>query len=171
MSHTTDIPTRTADKHPGAICLDRFECVLPPDVRAELLRECPAKPIESPSPAILKNKVPRRLKSLLTFAGIVMTPISVVAILVGIIAAFGGLKSGPSPEMQRITLTALDKVRSGQHAVPPSSAVAAYSPTERSHAITQPMPAVEARKAAPAVMRGELVSLPVRRASLVKLPN
>jgi hypothetical protein len=174
MRHIPDMP-RTAEKHSGATRLDGFDCILPQDVRAELLRQRPAKP-SPPVAAIVKGRVPRWLKSLLTFAALIMTPVAMVAILVGIIAAFGGLKSRSSPEMQRIALAALSKVGSGEPAVQmpavsPWSTVAVYCTTGRASAITEQGPTVEVRRATPAVMRGELVSLPVRRADLVKLPN
>jgi hypothetical protein len=153
-----------------------FDCVLPPHARTELLRHRSAQSIEPSVPAIVKSKLPRWLKSFLTFAAIIMTPIAMVAVLVGIIAALGGLKNRPSPEMQRIASAALHKIGSGQPAVQtpavsPWSAVAAYCTSGRALALTQPTPAVEVRRATPAVMRGELASLPVRRATLLHLPN
>ena len=107
MRHIPDMP-RTAEKHPSANRLDGFDCVLPDQARAELLDKRPrvqeSEPTRSMQNAEKKPpKIPAWLKSLLNFAAIVCTPVAMVAILVGIIAAFGGLKSRPSLEMQRIT--------------------------------------------------------------------
>ena len=173
MRFTAKTSLQTAHQHAFEVRPNGFDCVLPDSVRAELFRERPVKPTPLRS---ISNPSPRWLKSLLTFVAIIIMPVAMVAILVGIIAAFGGLKSRPSPEMQRIALAALDKAGRGEPAVqtpavPPWSVVAVYCTTGRPPAIMQPTPAVEVRRATPAVMRGELVSLPVRRATLLRLPN
>jgi hypothetical protein len=141
-----------------------FDCLLPNSVRAELLREKPAKPIQSPPrPAIVaKCKPPAWLRSLSAFAVMICAPTALVAVLCGVIAAFGGFKSHPSPEMQRIVQGALTRIGSGQ-------------PVTQTPAVQTPVAALigrdpVVRRALPAAPRAELVSLPVRGASIVRWP-
>ncbi len=93
-----------------------YECVLPESVRAELLREQQAKPIQPPpTPAIVaERKPPAWLTGLSAFAVMICPPMAMVAVLCGVIAAFGGLKSHPPPEMQRIAQDALTRIGSAQ---------------------------------------------------------
>jgi hypothetical protein len=87
---------------------------------------------------------------------------AMVAVLCGGIAAFGGFKSHPSPEMQRIAQAALTHMGSGQ---PVTQTPAVQTPAA---SLIGRDPVV--RRALPAAPRAELVSLPVRRASIVRWP-
>jgi hypothetical protein len=85
-----------------------------------------------------------------------------LAVLCGVIAVFGGFKSHPSPEMQRIARDALMRIGGAQ---PVTQTPAGQTPVAE---LIGRDPVV--RRALPAAPRAELVSLPVRRASIVRWP-
>jgi hypothetical protein len=98
---------------------------------------------------------------LLAFAVMISTLMALVAVLC-VIAAFGGSKSHPSAEMQRIAQDALTHIGSAQ---PATQTPAVQTPVA---ALIGRDPVV--RSALPAAPRAELVSLPVRRATIVRWP-
>jgi hypothetical protein len=166
MRHTSPNRSspRTVRPPAGEVHSVGFDCLLPDLVRAELLRERPVKPIQPPPtpPVVAEPKPSAWPKSLLAFAVMICAPMAMVAVPCGVIAVSGGFKGRPSSEMQRIAQDALARVGSGQSVTqtpPVQTPVAALIGRD---------PVV--RRALPAAPRAELVSFPVRRASIVRWP-
>jgi hypothetical protein len=166
MRHTSPNKSspRTVRPPAGKVQSVGFDCLLPDSVRSELLREQPVKSMQPPpTPAIVaERKPPAWLKSLSAFAIMICAPTALVAVLCGVLAALGGFKSHPSPEMQRIAQDALTRIGGGQ---PVTQTPIVQVPVA---ALTGRDPVV--RRALPAAPRAELVSVPVRRASIVRWP-
>jgi hypothetical protein len=177
MRHRSQNTSLTGKTRPiaGKVQSVGFDCLLPASVRAELLRERPVKLIQPPStPAIVaERKQSAGLRSRLALAVMICTPMAMLAVLCGVIAAFGGFKSHSSPEMQRIAQNALMRVGGAQPvtrtpAVPAASSRSEPPPAPRVDLASGQDPVV--RRALAVAPRAELVSPPVRRASIVRWP-
>jgi hypothetical protein len=177
MRHRSQNTSLTGKSRPiaGKVQSVGFDCLLPASVRAELLREPPVKPIQPPStPAIVaERRQSAWLRSRSALCSHDLYTHGDVGVLCGVIAAFGGFKSHSSPEMQRIAQDALMRVGGAQPvtrtpAVPAASSRSEPPPAPRVDLASGQDPVV--RRALAVAPRAELVSPPVRRASIVRWP-